>query len=45
MEEEKWLCKIFKRPPTEMLLDKPFYPWLPPEPCVPFVNFKLNFTE
>ncbi len=42
MEEEKWLCKIFKRPPTEMVLDPPFYPWLPPEP---YVNFKLNFTE
>ncbi len=41
-EGELELAKIFKRPPRQMLLDPPFYPWTVPEPLV---NFKLNFSE
>lgn len=46
-EEELWISRIFKRPPCTMILDPPFYPWLPPEPIVnqPLVNFSLNFSE
>lgn len=47
-ETELQLAKWLKRPPRYFHDDKPFYPWLPPEPLVnqePFVNFKLNFTE
>lgn len=43
--EELWLATWMKRPPCTMIHDKPFYPWLPPTPVVPSVNFKLNFDE
>lgn len=45
METEKEICKWLRRPPRTFFDDKPFYPWLPPEPIVPSVNFKLNYTE
>lgn len=45
METEKDLCKIFHRPPRTYYYDAPFYPWLPPEPKVPKVNFDLHYTE
>lgn len=45
METELQLCKWLKRHPRTYFDDKPFYPWLPPEPIVPSVNFKLNYTE
>lgn len=46
-EWELWQAKAFQRPPRTMLLDTPFYPWLPITPLanLPHVNFKLNFTE
>lgn len=34
------LCKAFKRPPRTYVDDKPYYPWLVPEPVV---NFQLNY--
>ncbi len=37
---EKELAAAFHRPPRTYKEDKPFYPWLPPEP---YVNFHLNF--
>lgn len=40
--EENWLANAFHRPPTKYFGDKPFYPWLPPEPVV---NFMLNYKE
>lgn len=45
METELQLARWMKRPPRTHLLDTPFYPWLPPEPKVPIVNFRLNYTE
>lgn len=42
-ELELELCKAFKRPPRTYVNDPPFYPWLPPAPLVPSVNFELNF--
>lgn len=47
-ETELQLAKWMKRPLRYFHNNKPFYPWLPPEPLVnqePLVNFKLNFTE
>ncbi len=46
-EDDLYIAKWLKRPPRNYLLDKPFYPWLVPEPLAnqPIVNFKLNFTE
>jgi len=39
-ETEDQLADAFKRPPRYFKEDPPFYPWLP---CVPKVQFKLNF--
>lgn len=44
-ETDLWLAKIFKRPCTYYTQDVPYYPWLPPTPKVPKVNFDLNYTE
>ena len=40
METEHEVAKAFCRPPRHFKEDPPFYPWLP---CVPKVQFKLNF--
>lgn len=42
MQDELFIAKWLKRPPRTYFDDRPFYPWLPPEPMV---NFKLNYTE
>lgn len=42
-QEEKELAAAFKRPQRKYIYDKPFYPWLPPTPIIPSVNFDLNF--
>ena len=42
LETEIQLCKWMHRPPRTFFDDKPFYPWLVPEPRV---NFKLNYQE
>lgn len=39
-DTENELAHAFKRPPRYFKEDAPFYPWLP---CVPKVQFKLNF--
>nr|UHS18247.1 MAG: hypothetical protein [Gammatorquevirus sp.] len=44
METEKELAAAFKRPVRKFKTDSPFYPWLPPTPIVPRVNFNLNYT-
>lgn len=44
-EQELEISKIFHRPPRQYVYDPPFYPWLPPAPIVPFVNFSLNFKD
>ncbi len=45
MQTEYEICSWLKRPPRYFTQDKPFYPWLPPEPLVnqPLVNFDLGF--
>lgn len=42
-EDELYISKWLKRPMRRYLEDKPYYPWLPPEPIVnqPLVNFDL----
>ncbi len=42
LQDEKYLAQWMKRPMRTMLHDRPFYPWLPPEP---YVNFHLKFVE
>lgn len=42
-QTELELAKWMKRPPRTMFYDTPFYPWLPPEPIIPKVNFDLNY--
>ncbi len=44
-EDELIVAKAFCRPPRNYIYDPPFYPWLPPAPIVPFVNFSLNFKD
>lgn len=41
-ETEIEICKWLKRPKRTFFDDKPFYPWLVPEPIV---NFDLNFNK
>lgn len=48
--EKEWqteldICKWLKRPPRSYVNDSPFYPWLPPVPKIPKVNFDLNFKD
>ncbi len=42
-EDELYISKWLKRPMRRFLEDKPYYPWLPPEPIVnqPLVNFDI----
>ncbi len=41
-ETELQLATWMKRPMCTYIHDKPFYPWVVPEPVV---NFKLNYCE
>lgn len=43
LEDDLEIARWLKRPPKTYLLDTPFYPWLPPTPKVPRVNFDLNY--
>lgn len=43
MQTELEISKWLKRPPRSFIHDKPFYPWLPPTPVVPYVNFDLGY--
>lgn len=40
---EQELAAIFDRPPRTYLEDIPYYPWLPPAPKAPKVNFDLGY--
>lgn len=42
-ETELDICKWLNRPPRTYFYDRPFYPWLPPAPKIPQVNFDLGF--
>lgn len=42
LQTERELARIFKRPMRTFINDRPFYPWLPPEPVV---NFDLKYKE
>ncbi len=44
-ETELYLAKWMKRPPCKYIFDRPYYPWLPPEPIIPKVNFELGFKN
>lgn len=44
-ETDIWLASIFKRPRTYYTKDIPYYPWLPPTPKIPKVNFDINYKE
>lgn len=44
-QTELELCKLMHRPPRAFLHDPPYYPWLPPTPKVPLVNFDLGFNK
>lgn len=44
-ETEKQLSQWMHRPMRKFLEDAPYYPWLPPTPKVPRVNFDLMFSE
>ncbi len=41
MQTEREISKWMKRPPKHYLYDVPFYPWLPPTPVIPKVNFDI----
>lgn len=43
-EWEIWQAKAFHRPPREMLLDTPFYPWIPNQHKV-FFDIVSNFNK
>jgi len=43
LETEIDIAKWLKRPVRSFFDDPPFYPWLPPAPKIPSVNFDLNF--
>lgn len=45
MSTEIDICRWLKRPARTFFNDDPFYPWLPPAPKVPRVNFELNFEK
>lgn len=40
-ETELQISKWLHRPPRYYHDDKPYYPWLPPTPKVPMVNFDI----
>lgn len=42
--DELILANIFRRPPNQYILDKPFYPYVPTPPKNNYtVNFDLNY--
>ncbi len=42
--DELVLANIFRRPPNQYILDKPFYPYVPTPPKNNYtVNFDLNY--
>lgn len=47
LEQEKIVAAAFKRPMCYFTQDRPFYPYVSPNPFKPtqMVNFDLNFVE
>lgn len=43
MEQEIEIAKLFRRPVRTFFYDMPTYPFIPPAPIVPMVNFNLNY--
>lgn len=43
MQDEIELAAIFRRPVRSFIFDVPTYPFIPPAPIVPMVNFNLNY--
>lgn len=44
-EQERQDAAIFCRPQRKYILDKPTYPFFPPAPIIPKVNFDLMFPQ
>lgn len=44
-QEERQEATIWKRPRRKYILDRPYYPWFPPTPIIPKVNFDLAYKE
>lgn len=42
-EQEKEIAALFCRPQRTFLHDPPTYPFFPPAPKVPKINFDLNY--
>lgn len=42
-EQEKEIAAIFCRPQRTFLHDAPTYPFFPPAPKIPKINFDLNY--
>lgn len=45
LETEIMIASWLKRPVRQFVNDPPFYPWLPPAPKIPFVNFDLGYKQ
>lgn len=45
LETDIQIASWLKRPVRHFFNDTPFYPWLPPAPLVPSVNFDLNYKQ
>ncbi len=43
LQDEIETAKAFCRPVKSYIYDTPYYPFFPPTPIVPKVNFNLNF--
>lgn len=44
-QEEKEVAAFFRRPQRKFIFDMPTYPFFPPAPVVPKINFDLMFKE
>nr|UHS18437.1 MAG: hypothetical protein [Betatorquevirus sp.] len=44
-QEEKQDAAIWCRPQRKYLYDKPTYPFFPPTPIIPKINFDLMYSE
>lgn len=44
-QEERIVADIFKRPRCKYILDRPYYPYFPPTPIIPKINFDLGYKQ
>lgn len=44
-QEEKEISKIFMRPERDFIFDFPYYPFFPPTPVIPKINFDLGYKQ